>query len=388
MALFELDNLTGFPAQNIFSLDALDAAYHTVVAKISYDMTIDPQSGHCALTFAAKQQPLAFADEHYGDPQHTSVRQGCDTVPYKPYLDVIINATAYAPQDKPCKQFGVVMQIGERKKALAVRGPTFWQKEPLGWSLTDPTPITSLPLKYEYAHGGTQQWADDHHIYPANPIGVGWYAKPYLSRFNQKNLLPAAQIFALERPINDLSQDIGTEGFGVYGRSWLERYPLAGTADAVWQEERHPLMPQDFSMHYWNDAHPDLQFTHPKPNHVYTIRLTNMVAAKAVPSQIIELQLPVETVFVYLKTEDNIGLCQDLTLDTIHIDVDSRRLSCTYRVTLAHELNIDECQLRHIARAERGAQIAAAKALGQEPAATAFIPIPPSLSLLNECKDC
>ncbi|WP_434779548.1 DUF2169 family type VI secretion system accessory protein [Neisseria sp. Ec49-e6-T10] len=377
--MLELDNLTGFPAQNYISIDQLDRSYDVIAAKVSYDFEIDRLTGQTELSFTTIQSELCMADEHYGAETKTSVQYESDLSPYKPYLDIIVNGTAYAPFDKPSKRFGAAISVGDYQKALAITGPRCWQKHGLGWSLGEPVAISQLPIKYEYAFGGMQYIEEELQASLFNPIGIGWYPTDYLKKLSTSNVLAAPQITHPSHPLEHISKPIRTEGFGFYGRSWQDRLQYSGTADEQWLKDRHPLLPTDFDMHYWNGAHPDLQFAHPKPNQIYDIKLFGLVRAQDVPKQHIALHIPVETLFAFIKTKQNIGLCKDLTLDTILICVEERKIYCTYRVCLAEELEADQTQLRFIAKDQRQEQLELAQTMLKQNTDW-FIPTPPSLT--------
>ncbi len=380
--MLELENLTGFPTQNYMAIDQLDRGYDVIVARISYDFEIDLM-GRAELKFATVQSPVCMADEYYGDPKKTSVIIECDLSPYKPFLDVVVNGVAYAPLDKPSKRFGVSVTVGDKQKVVAVTGSRCWQKQSLGWSLGEPIAITELPLKYEYAFGGFHQVDEEPFASSYNNIGIGWYPPEYLRKLSTSNILSAPQIMNPDRPVEDISKPVRAEGFGFYGRSWKDRLQYSGTADKKWQEERHPLLPLDFDMHYWNGAHPDLQFRHPKPNHIYDIQILGMVRAQDVPKQNFLLHIPVETLFAFVKTQQNIGLSLDLSLDTVVVSVEERKIYCSYRLCLAEELTVDKAQLRFIARHERGQQIELAREIVAQKS-DLFVPVPPSLMTVEQ----
>lgn len=110
---------------------------------------------------------------------------------------------------------------------------------------------------------------------------------------------------------------------------------------------------QDFSLNYWNNAHPDLQFAHFKSNNLYDFVLTGLVPNSIAPRQTFRFQMPVETLFVQLNTAHNLTLCRDLILDTVWIDVETKRIDCTYRRAFAEEIEVKNVELRYIARNER-----------------------------------
>ena len=144
-------------------------------------------------------------------------------------------------------------------------------------------------------------------------------------------------------------------------RYFALRAKHTGTADAQWIANRAPLLPEDFSMAYWNGAHPSLQLPHLKPNHIYELTFTGMVHSFQAPNQHFTVDLPVETVFVHAHTATNSSLCKDMVLDTILVDVEQRRIDCSYRTSFPEELEIAACQLRFIARQAWAAAIWSAR---------------------------
>lgn len=373
--MFELQNFSFFHAQQFKNIDPLDRTYDVLVAKVGYTFEIDPATGRSELSFAAVQPPLTFADTFYGEPSQTATLLESDFAPYKPKTDIVVNATAYAPDDRLLPQFPVSVQVGDYRKTLAVTGERYWMKEALGWTLGEASPIRSLPVRYEYAFGGGET-EDDHTGYQQNPIGIGYYPEAFLRRRGGRRMLPAHQIHDPARPVRYPSEAVAPEGLGFMPRYFAQRARHSGTADADWIKNRAPLLPADFSMAYWNGAHPSLQLPHFKANHIYEIGLTGLVHSYQAPNQHITFALPVETLFAHVYTPDNLSLCKDLLLDTVLIDVEQRSIHCTYRTSFAEELEVASCQLRFIARHERGAQIELAKAhKGQG----TFVPLPPSL---------
>ncbi|HFC6352651.1 TPA: DUF2169 domain-containing protein [Neisseria elongata] len=174
--MFELQNFTCFHTQQFKNIDQTDRAYDVVVAKVSYEFEIDPETGKTELAFARKQTPLTFADTYYGDPSQTSTQFESDFSLYKPKTDLVVNTTAYAPDDVPSRQFTVSVSIGDYQKSLALTGERYWVREAAGWSLSEPDPILSLPIRYEFAFGGSAV-EDDHTGYQQNAIGIGYYPK-------------------------------------------------------------------------------------------------------------------------------------------------------------------------------------------------------------------
>lgn len=374
----ELINHTAFPGLLYDALDQHDTGFSVLAAHVSYDLVIRPEDGAAALQFCAEQVPLCMADEHYGEPASTSTRLESDIVPYKPRLDVVVNGTAHAPGGAATSAFGAAIRVYDRTRSVLACGPRYWKKGVTGWGLTDPAPIAALPLRYEYASGGLHR-IDEQDIGAAtNLVGMGWYPAEFLRRF-RGDRLPAPQLEDFEHRLRGISDEIPAAGFGFTGRGWRGRIEFAGTADAAWQAQRHPLLPRDFRMEFWNGAPVAQQFDHPKPLTSVPIALQNLVPARDVPGQGVHFEVPVESVFALVGLERGIGLTRDLTLDTIVVDMDARRVYCTYRLALAEELGIAEVQLRYIAADERDDQREKAARMNPDPAVREFVPLPPSL---------
>jgi hypothetical protein len=99
-------NHTPFPALAFEGVDQDQRAFHVVVLR----QTLSFADG--ALAYAAAQAPLCDADTDLAD--GAGVRQESDLCQRKPNCDILVNATAYAPQGKPRTAFTV---------RLTLRGP-------------------------------------------------------------------------------------------------------------------------------------------------------------------------------------------------------------------------------------------------------------------------
>jgi hypothetical protein len=377
--LVMLTNHSAFPALQYDGLDQNDTCFNIVVARITYDINIREKNGRITLVQSSEQVPLNYSDMHYKDPVHSSVQYESDLAPYKPETDVVINATAFSPDEKSTPFFEVAIQVDQSIKTLRINGPRFWKYGLSGWSLGHPEPIDSLDILYEYASGGWHEVDGETFASPNNPSGMGWYPNEYLKRC-KKNRLPGPQIESKNIPINNIQELTIPEGFGFFGKSWRGRIEHAGTYDSAWVEERHPYLPRDFDFRYWCGAHPSLQIAHPKPSGNIPVVLWGLVPASEVPDQRVSFHVPVETLFVFVKTESGLGVTKDMLLDTIVIDMRARKVFCSYRITLAEELRASEIQLRHIAIEDRQKQTELAAAINQNASSSTFIPLPPSLS--------
>lgn len=377
--MFDLQNFTFFHAQQFQSFDQLDRVYNTIVAKVSYDFYIDNHDNRAELQFSETQTLLHSQDIYEGDPMRSSILAECDFVIYKPKVDIIINATAYSPNEKKIEEIPACIQIGDYKKSLVATGERHWIKEVIGWTLGKPKSIYSLPIRYEYAFGGIHAGGKKECGYlQENLVGKGSYSNEFLKRNSYKKLLEAHQIYDPTKPILEPNEINIPEGFGFFARYFASRVQYSGTTDTEWMENRAPLLPKDFSMSFWNGAHPELQIPYLKHNHVYKLTFIGLIPSYIAPKQRFSILLPIETLFVHALTVSNFSIALDLKLDTILVDVEKRKIDCSYRIALPEELEIEQCQLRYISRNERQLQIELAKEY-ERVRKTDFIIIPPSL---------
>ena len=152
-----------------------------LVAKRRFD--IDPASAVCVE--ADETPPVALAAEFFDpdNPASSSVAQPGELALEKPRVDVLVQATAYAPGGEPATDFEVGLRIaGVVERRLRIIGPRVARWRPPQKWVTDkerekgeqqefpppefspPLPITELPLRYEHAFGGVAKIVLEDHI--------------------------------------------------------------------------------------------------------------------------------------------------------------------------------------------------------------------------------
>jgi hypothetical protein len=172
-------NHTPFPALSFEGLDQQGQSFHVLALR----QTLSFATG--SLEYADIQAPLCFADEPFDGGNMGGLRQESDICHYKPQCDVIVNATAYAPDRGQAKtSFCVRLRLNREHSAaddevlidkqLEVTGPrsvvkrlatvriaqtvvrwaTFGLVTPNPWRLTKPGAIRTLPLRSQVAFGG------------------------------------------------------------------------------------------------------------------------------------------------------------------------------------------------------------------------------------------
>ncbi|HYO53652.1 DUF2169 domain-containing protein [Archangium sp.] len=249
-----MSNQTPYVAERCFTRDRQGAEVWVVVVKATFTLRSD---GTTAL--AEEQRPVCLAPEYLGEPGRSSLKYESDLLFPKPATDVLIHAQAHAPQGKPVPQLDVGWRVGERVKTLRVFGERMWSRRFGVASLSAPQLFLRMPICYENAFGGVTPSPDGKAQgawEERNPVGRGFVVDP-------QNL---AQLRApnVENPrhlVNSWKDRPAPAGFGPLARDWSPRAELVGTYDRKWEEERQPLVPEDFDERFHLCAPEDQQFS-------------------------------------------------------------------------------------------------------------------------------
>lgn len=232
-----------------------DTEVGVVVAKAGFGRRPDGR-------FRALQVPpeLAMTESFEpGDPGLAPLLQEQDLAPGKPATDLFLRAIARSPRGKPLPDWEVSVHIPDRLSyAFRVRGPSMWRYVAGGWTIDRPQAVLEVPITYALAYGGAAPGRDGEppDIYEFNPAGIG-HLTP--ERLKAREPFPAPQIGDLAEFIAaDTRQPMTVHGTGPIAKAWLPRREAAGTFDDEWTETRHPRMPRDYSLGFWNAAHPRL----------------------------------------------------------------------------------------------------------------------------------
>lgn len=416
--MMDFDNTSPFPALAYDVEDAAGEMFDVVVARGTFALVASPPSeagSGGALTHRLvpleEQEAIVVSDAYFGEVNRSSVRFESDLAMGKPMCDVVILGSAHSPTGEAVPQIevGIAVERAEELPGiphhgtllahrLVVCGPRAFVRGKAaegarlagpgedGWSLTEPEPVATLPLRYEHAFGGELRvHAEDeaaqsldakhrlsdevrakhpdgpkapiaHTACLHNPVGVGfleaWYADALaVDRW------PAPQIEAAGHPITAKAWTalvrgekrpgdepaLAPQGVGVIAKPWSPRLALAGTFDAKWLETTWPRMPADFDMAYWNGAHPRMQCPHLFGGERVT--LSNVAAPGTAPLEgdrsVIRFEIPDVNAAVRLKTRAGQTGWGGLTIDTLIIDAEARTVSVVWRLSLPHSLDVD-----------------------------------------------
>jgi hypothetical protein len=208
------------------------------------------------LRLAPKQADVCAAPRFLGDPKTSSLLHDSDLTLAKPKSDVLLLGHAYAPGGKPARQVDVSLRVGSLVKALRIFGDRYWRVGLLGLKLCDPEPFRSMPLTYERAFGGRDPAEPELRWDGRNPAGRGYaFAPDRLAGWHAPNVEYPAE------PTVSPRQRPPPAGYGPIACHWEPRLRFGGTYDATWEEERQPLVPEDFDDRFFQSAPDDQQYS-------------------------------------------------------------------------------------------------------------------------------
>ena len=245
--MWALDNRTPFAAERTLLRDASGRELWVVAVKATF--TVDPD-GDCRPTPA--QRPVLRAPRFADAGGAALLLEDANLVLSKPATDVLVSGHAHAPAGKPVRELTVSLLVGPVRKTLVVVGDRTWEgRRP---SLSAPEPFVRMPLTYERAFGGVDQRSNPPVTDARNPVGRGFVTEPGHAI---GQLVPNFEL-PLERLVR-ADQKPPPAGFGPLAPSWSPRLELAGTHDAAWAAQRHPLPPRDQKPGFYCSAPADQQ---------------------------------------------------------------------------------------------------------------------------------
>jgi hypothetical protein len=318
----ELINSTRMIAGYTMGMEPTGRELLVVVVKGTF--RIPAQSGE-PLRLHEEQAPLVMSDVFFGEPGLSAPSYEMDFAPRKHRCDVLLNASAYAPEGRPVTRVTVGARVGSWSKSFDVVGDRVWEAGLGGIGASATTPFVQMPISYDRAFGGTDNKSDnpaDHDAYMLNPIGRGFH-KQLKSEWVNGSPLPNTE--ETGHAVSWVDGKYRPMAFGVIGRHWEPRYKYAGTYDQHWLDHVFPFLPADFDEQYYQAAPLDQQMSKPMGEQLVT--LLNLT-----PDGRREFLLPHfdAPIHVFPKRGDR----EEITAhsDTVVIEPDLERVTITWRV--------------------------------------------------------
>jgi hypothetical protein len=296
---------------------------------------------------SSEQTPIRLGDEHQGpagdDPLAAVLAHEGDLVVGKLSTDVVVTGNLHSPQGRPAADWISAVRVGDMQKGIRVTGPREFRRTVFGWKVTEPASVRTVPLDYRLAYGGRLRSpgrADSDEVYfSRNPAGMGWLPgasdlkdlPPQRKRdaqrwINAQRVLQAPQFEDFQRPIKSPHDHVPPEGFSAIARWWEPRVSLQGTLDAAWQAERYPDPPDDYNPRFTQSAHPDLVSSRLITGH------EPVILANCFPEEKTTTALPGMAIQAITVFNSGTTLVMPMALDTIRIDLDTRRCVLLWRI--------------------------------------------------------
>lgn len=262
--------------------------------------------------FEPETEPV-LADEFVGDPHKTAMLRCNDLIPFKPFADITIQADLHAAQ--PAQFITGAARIGETMQTIRGCGARHWFYDKK-WQLSEPEPITNIPVSYDLASGGRIIGDPDGDVDPRNPIGAGVIHQDYTPKTIE---LRAPQIDSETASITADPLNVpDPQGFGPIPPWWKARQQFVGTYDDAWLEKVHPRLPQDFDYRHYQVAHPNLVAPH-----YLSPGMTLQTVGLRPGGGIFDIQLPDVMPYATFSFTDGRQVQTRLHLDGLHLDLRS-----------------------------------------------------------------
>ena len=293
-----------------------------------------PKNGDEA-ELAEEQVPLTEADEFTGEPGYSATLYETDYAHRKPFCDVLLNGSAYAPRGRPTKSVRVSLRVGLMNKAFNVVGDRIWDRNIISVKPTFRRPFTRMPISYDRAYGGADKHPDKPEkikTYTKNPIGVGYH--PYSNGKHLKGK-PLPNTEEIGKRIKSKNGKYHPMSFGPLGRNFASRVVYAGTYDQNWLDNVIPFWPNDFDYRYFQAASQDQQIPYPKGGE--PVILQNLTPDGLTKFLIPRISMPV--IFVPYSGD---YFTKKPVIDTVLIEPDHNRFMLTWRVSLPLRKNCFE----------------------------------------------
>jgi hypothetical protein len=299
------------------------------------------------LPLSAQPAPIqlsdSYADGH--DASRSSVLRAGDLHAPKPGTDVIVTGTARPPGGRPARRWscevlvhhGNTPLLGHR---LDATGPRRWKRGAFGWSLSEPEATGEVPVRYELAYGGhfarrvSEGAPPSYEVYRPNPSGTGFFDPDRMDAVEGR---PGPQWELATAPVVAPNRESPLAGFGPVARMWASRLRFGGTYDAAWRDKRRADAaqnlvadyPDDFDPRFFQCAHPALQSaTHFTGDEQYSLRSL----LPDLPD--LAFRLPSVQPVAELLPAVGSWTARSIPLDTVHVDLDARRVDVVWRLAL------------------------------------------------------
>lgn len=349
MQLLHVDNYTPFEWFAFEKMGPGKRMYDVVIVKAAYSLSLIGQRYELAPLPKGELPVIHMADEPYerNGSAYASLRFAGDVVLYKPATDFFI--TGYAtPPDTLATSWAaeIIVQANgkEHMQRMVFHGKRYWQWTLLkGWSLSKPQLTDKVALRYELSYGGSFPKDDHWERYTSNPVGEGYFP---VQRMDRDVYYPAAQIELASDPLRAVDRSIRVPALGPIARTWVARKQFAGTYDSKWKEELRRSQtadyPADFNPKFFQAAHPEWNFS------PFMQGNERIEAAGLTGSHLLVAKLPGCQLFLSGQSDQGQLHSQRMNLDTVELNLETKRLSVVWRLTMDQAMKLSAARIDHL----------------------------------------
>lgn len=332
-----LEHITGMEAGYTMGMEPSGRELLVVCIKGTFSF---PEQEGAEPQLAKKQEPLVEADTFTGEPGFSAPVYESDYAPHKPFCDVLLNGSAYAPGGRLVEKVTVALQVGTMSKTFTVTGDRVWVQNcySSGVLFSPPVPFTVKKISYDKAFGGTDNSYQDPakvHACMSNPIGAG-FQYHLDSEFLHGKPLPNTE--EPGHPVTDPRGSYRPMSFGPVGRGWQPRSGYGGTYDQNWIDNIFPFLPPDFDNRYYQAAPEDQQIPYPQGGE--PVGLLNLT-----PEGRTVFRLPRKQMLVWFLLQNGEEVSKPAVLDTIILEPDARRFMLVWRAAMPLKRNMFEVEM-------------------------------------------
>lgn len=325
----ELLNRSRLPAQVITAIDKDGREHLVVIARATWRFHPDGRAPELAEEH--EQRPVALSDAFVGEPGLSAPRYEADLAPRKRRCDVLLDASAHAPDERPVTELDVGVRVGAMEKKFLVLGDRTWKRGALSVSATKPQPFTAIPLHYGRAFGGSRPKKPgrdgriEEDTYFRNPVGVGYSSDTGAGAIDGMPL-PSTEDF--HERVTAPNGAYAPLALGPLGRHWDPRRRHAGTYDDAWRQDVAPFLPDDFDEAFHQSAPPDQQIDFPRGGELVALR--HLVPGRP----LVTFELPSSSLLVKILHASHRVTELEAVVDTVFIEPDAGLFTLVHRASL------------------------------------------------------
>jgi uncharacterized protein YjbI with pentapeptide repeats len=287
----------------------------TIVLKATFDLAHDGP----ATLVPEDEQPHLDGDRPWENDPARGLREPTDFALFKPGTDLLLAGHCHAPSGRPTLYTQVSFGVEAYRKVAVVFGDRMIRRGLLAAGVSEPVPFTRMPLDWSRGYGGPG--------HAPNPVGRG-ATDVVLADGSKARLLPNVE--SMDRLVGPELRDVDPTGFGPIDGSWPQRMRYVGSYGAGWLKERWPWYPEDFDWTYFNSAPEDQRLPGTYLRGDEQLELVNLDAEH--PTFRARLPGLRGRAFVRVRRGTDLEFREVLLrIDTLLVDMDTRRASLTWR---------------------------------------------------------